>query len=286
MWKFWQSWRREEGPVWRRLPVLLLVNGLAEQSESWYRNRSVWERDFDIKVPEILVYDGRQLQQRIASGLPITVPYLTDCFEEYLDRFVQRCPVYIVASSLGCQIAVELAVRRSEWVSRMVLLCPSGFGALERLPVVEGVRGNDTESLLRSIFHEPQQVDRRMLEYLRERMQQRAWKKGLLRTVRGTAQHCVRDKLPKVRCPTLVVCGAQDKIVCPQTVQEAVQGLESFQFLMLPNCGHAPQIECHAVVNRLVSAFLLSPDAHPKTAFQEWADGSAAVDVEASHVVG
>ncbi|GBD35835.1 Lipase 3 [bacterium HR36] len=286
MWKLWRRWKGERKPAWRQLPVLVLVNGLAEQRESWYCNRSAWERDFDVKVPEILVYDGPQLHRRIADGLPITVPYLADCLEEYLERFVQKTPYYIVASSLGCQVAVELAVRRPAWVARMVLLCPSGFGSIERLPVVEGVRHSDMESLLRSIFHDPRHVDQQMLAYLRERMQQREWKKGLLRTVRGTAQHCVRDQLARVRCPTLVVCGEQDKIVCPEAVRAAVCHLPLFQFILLPSCGHAPQIECSQTVNRLVRAFLLSPDAEtPRRTLASAAAGEG-MQAEVSHGLG
>ena len=39
-------------------PPMILVNGLAEQSESWCTNRPVWSKHFDVKVPELLVYDG------------------------------------------------------------------------------------------------------------------------------------------------------------------------------------------------------------------------------------
>ena len=55
----------------RQVPVVL-VNGLAEQSESWFANRTALSRHFDLKVPEILVYDGDALHQRIESGGEIT----------------------------------------------------------------------------------------------------------------------------------------------------------------------------------------------------------------------
>ncbi|MCS7166503.1 MAG: alpha/beta hydrolase [Gemmatales bacterium] len=288
MWNLFRAWQRKRKSTWRKLPVLVLVNGLAEQAESWYCNRLDWQRDFDVKVPEILVYDGTQLQQRIAQGLPITVPYLTDCLEEYLDRFVQKPPYFLVASSLGCQIAVELAVRRPAWVKRMVLLCPSGFGGSERLPVVEGVRHNDPEALVRSIFYDPRYVDQEILRCLRQRMQQREWKKGVLRTVRGTTQHSVRDQLPKVACPTLVICGAEDQIVCPREVHEAIRDLPQFHYVLLPKCGHAPQIERSKLVNRLVRSFLLSSEAYqpannaaPEPALVSWSP-----QVELGHAVG
>ncbi len=60
----------------RRLP-LVLINGLAEQSESWFGNRVYLSRHFDVKVPELLVYDGDALHHWIDSGGEVTVDYLT-----------------------------------------------------------------------------------------------------------------------------------------------------------------------------------------------------------------
>ena len=38
----------------RRQP-LILMNGLAEQHESWFRNRRFWGRYFDVYAPQIIV---------------------------------------------------------------------------------------------------------------------------------------------------------------------------------------------------------------------------------------
>src|SRR5438477_9662209 len=84
----------------RRMP-LILVNGLAEQSESWFANRTYLTRHFDVKVPEILVYDGESLHQWINSGGAVTVEYLADRLGRFLDEFVQRPPYHLVGSSLG-----------------------------------------------------------------------------------------------------------------------------------------------------------------------------------------
>ena len=81
---------------YRRPAPLVLVNGLAEQSESWFANRTHWSRHFDVKVPEILVYDGESLHRRIDEGGEITVDYLTDRLAIYLDEFVQRPPYNLV----------------------------------------------------------------------------------------------------------------------------------------------------------------------------------------------
>ena len=138
---------------YKRRSPLILVNGLAEQSESWFANRRHLTRHFDVKVPEILVYDGEELHNRIDSGGEVTVEYLADRLGRFLDEFVQRPPYHLVGSSLGCQVILTYAAKHPEKVSKMVLICPSGFHGDESLPVIEGVRRSNYHSLVKSVFH-------------------------------------------------------------------------------------------------------------------------------------
>jgi pimeloyl-ACP methyl ester carboxylesterase len=215
----------------------VLVSGLAEQPESWYRNVGYWRRHFDVYTPNLVAYDGEELHDRVAGGGPVDIDYLVGRLHTYLRSFVQRPPYHLVANSLGGKVAVEFAVRHPDLVSRLVLLCPSGLSADERLPVVEGVRRNDPRAIVDSVFHNPRRADRRLLDYYRGRFADRRWRAGLLRTVQGTKDHRVHRLLPSVAQPTLVVVGREDRIV-------------------VPRCGHAPQIEMTGVVNRLVVNFL------------------------------
>ncbi len=91
---------------YRRAQPLILVNGLAEQGESWYPNRNVWQKHYDVHTPGVLVFGGSVMQERIAERKPINIDFLTNRLAEYLDRFVQSPPYHLVASSLGGQISV------------------------------------------------------------------------------------------------------------------------------------------------------------------------------------
>src|SRR3954452_22036075 len=84
-----------------RRPPLVLINGLAEQHESWFLNRRYWSRHFDVYQPNILVYGGPTLHARIAAKQPISVEYLVDELHTFVERFVQNPPYHLVASSLG-----------------------------------------------------------------------------------------------------------------------------------------------------------------------------------------
>jgi pimeloyl-ACP methyl ester carboxylesterase len=250
-------------PYSRRMP-LVLVNGLAEQAESWFRNHRYWRRYFDVHMPNMLVYDGPTLHRRIGADQPISVDYLVEQLCRYLEDFVQTPPYHFVASSLGGKIVIELAVRYPSLVSRLVLLCPSGLGDKEQLPVVEGVRRNDLRSLIDSVFFDPRQMEPDVQDYYSRQFANRRWRAGLLRTIRGTMDHCVRPRLCQVTQPTLLVSGKNDRIVNPRYAEEVVRELPQGHYLEIPKCGHAPQIEKPGLINRLVVHFLTHPHPSPR----------------------
>ncbi|GAC1447485.1 MAG: alpha/beta fold hydrolase [Isosphaeraceae bacterium] len=242
---------------YKRPAPLILVNGLAEQSESWYANRTHWSRHFDVKVPEILVYDGDSLHKRIEEGGEITVDYLTDRLETYLDEYVQRPPYHLVGSSLGGQLVVNYAVRHPRKVSRIVLICPSGFYGDENLPVMEGVKRSQYHTLVNSVFHRGQFASEELVKAIERKFQNRKWKKGILRTLRGTLGHSVAPLLSQVPHPTLMIWGDDDRVLSDVagSIRAADQILKVRQ-VVIPKCGHAPQIEKARLVNKLVTRFL------------------------------
>ena len=240
----------------RRMP-LILVNGLAEQPESWFANRMQLARHFDVQAPEVLVYDGEALHRHIDAGGEITVDYLADRLAVYLDEFVQRPPYHLVGSSLGGQVVLNYAVRHPDRVARLVVICPSGFHGEENLPVLEGVRRSNYEALIKSVFYHGHFATEEMVEAFRRKFQDRRWKLGLIRTLRGTVNHSVAPLLTRVPAPTLVIWGAEDRILSdvPGSVRAATR-IPQVRQVVIPRCGHAPHIEKASLVNRLVSLYL------------------------------
>lgn len=251
--------RFRERPAYARRPPLILINGLAEQAESWYCNVDAWRRHFDVYQPNLLAYEGTALHQRIDQRQPIDIDYLVEQLHEFLDRFVQLPPYHLVANSLGGKVAVEFATRYPEEVGRLVLLCPSGLSDVEHLPVIDGVRRNDLRSLVASVFQDPSHTDPELLAYYERSFANRRWRSGLLRTIRGTMDHRVRDRLSQVTQSTLLVVGSDDRIVDPDQAIAAAHLLPCGRLVVLQGCGHAPQIEQADVVNRLVIEFLQAP---------------------------
>jgi len=173
----WRGWLQAFSlDKYARRQPMVLINGLAEQQESWFRNIRFWRCYFDVHMPNILAYDGPALRRRIEEGLPIDIEYLVGQLHLYLESFAQCSPYHLVASSLGGKVAVEYAIRYPDNVSRIVLLCPSGMGDEERLPIVEGVRRSDLKGLVDSVFHDRSRVDHRLLDYYQRQFANRRWR--------------------------------------------------------------------------------------------------------------
>ena len=65
-----------------------------------------------------------------------------------------------------------------------------------------------------------------------------------------------RPLLPAIRCPTLVVGGAQDQIAPPALQTEIATDIQDAQLAILDPCGHLAPIEQPDAVNRLMRAWL------------------------------
>jgi pimeloyl-ACP methyl ester carboxylesterase len=266
----WRSWLwTPPADCYARRQPLVLINGLAEQAESWFRNAPFWRRHFDVYMPNLLVYDGDALHRRIEAGMPVSVDYLVEELHRFLESFVQVPPYHVVAASLGGKIAVEYAARHPDRVARLVLLCPAGVGDEEQLPIVEGVRRSDPMAVVESVFHDRRRADGGLLDYYRRKFADRRWRTGLLRTVRGTTGHSVRERLAEVVQPTLLISGSEDCIVSPRAAADAARLLPQGHYLLIPQCGHAPQMERPWLVNRVVLDFLGSRWPRPRVRLHE-----------------
>jgi pimeloyl-ACP methyl ester carboxylesterase len=254
--------------VYSRRAPLILLNGLAEQHESWFRNRRFWSRYFDVYAPNIMVYDGEVIQGKIARKEEVSVDFIVSQLHLFVTQFVQNPPYHLVSSSLGGKIAVEFAAKYPELVARVVLICPSGMGDKETLPIMEGVRGGaqTMPNVVHSVFHTKRGIDRGMLNFFSRAIENRKWKRGLIRTTNNTLEHTVREKMKDIQAETLLITADDDQVCDPKTAAEAAAELPRGHFLMIPNCGHAPQIEKHWLINRLVVHFLTAknPTANPR----------------------
>ncbi len=65
------------------------------------------------------------------------------------------------------------------------------------------------------------------------------------------------DRLPRISCPTLVICGEYDGMVPPENGRQIAAGIPAARLRLIPQCGHLPMLENPAEVARAVLDFLV-----------------------------
>ena len=148
----------------------------------------------------------------------------------------------LLANSFGCQVAVEVAVRRPDLVSALVLVGPTVD------PAAPTMAGQATR-FLRDLTHEDLKQLRIIARDLRD-----AGVPRVLRTLRHSTRHRMIRRLPLVPAPVLVVRGEHDKIA-PATWVARAAGLTTGRTATVPRAAHNAVATAGPVLAGLAASF-------------------------------
>jgi pimeloyl-ACP methyl ester carboxylesterase len=150
----------------------------------------------------------------------------------------------VLGNSMGCQVAVDLALRHPERVGRLVLTDPTGD------PEAQAVTPVLLWGALDVLGEPPSLWPRLVLDYFL------AGPLRTLRTLRRALAVPMRHKLPEVRVPALVVRGGRDRIVSQCWVEEVARLLPRGELLVIPDATHAANFSAPDALARAVHSFL------------------------------
>jgi len=241
-------------------PDVVLAHGLGGLFHSWSelmprlaRTHRVWELAF----PD---FDSATTHARGGNSV--------DDYAGDLQRFVDHAKlerVAVIGNSLGGQVATTFAAKEKARVPALVLLSSSGVGeqregyslfpgnAVRRL--VKAIDPEVLRMILRTVFPSDHYFEEQ-LPAIRERLNDRKWKLGLLTTARRVRNACILQLFPSLVCPTLMVYGEHDRIVPVRYARAAAPLLKDAELEVFEGVGHAPQIERPEDTHECVRRFL------------------------------
>jgi pimeloyl-ACP methyl ester carboxylesterase/quercetin dioxygenase-like cupin family protein len=168
--------------------------------------------------------------------------------------------VTVVGSSVGGWIAAELALRDSAGdrprLAGIVLVDAAGL-RIDEHPVVNFFSLTmDQVAELSYFAPDAYRIDVNALPEARKAAM--AANRAALATYGGTAMSdpTLRDRLPGIAVPALVVWGAADRIVPVPHGEAYAAGIPDARLHVIPNAGHMPQLETPDQLLRLVREFV------------------------------
>ena len=178
-------------------------------------------------------------------------------------------PRFAVAGlSMGGYIALEICRRFGERVARLALLDTSARAdtaeqMARRGTLIDLCRsggfGDVIEQLYTVLVH-PDRCDDGVLKHRITAMARRMGPEVFIRQ-----QHAIMARpdqvatLGRIACPTVVICGEQDRITPLECAEEMAAGISGARLETIPACGHMSTMEMPETVASILTAWLTAP---------------------------
>lgn len=245
------------------LPVLAFSHGLL-----WSRHMFAPQVAAMRDAYRCISWDHRgQGDSEVPPGRICTIE---DCYADavaLLDA-LELGPVHFVGLSMGGFVGIRLAARHPERVRSLALLDTAAdpeprrtipkYRAMVAVARVFGIPGLLAEQVMRIMFSRTFLADPEMAALRAE------WRGRLLsndttiyKAVNGVIEReSVASELGAIRCPTLVLRGAEDAAIAEHRAQALAEGIAGARFVSIPRAGHTATIENAPAVNRALVDFL------------------------------
>jgi pimeloyl-ACP methyl ester esterase len=245
--------------------ALLFVHGWCMSSSVWQYQIRGLESSFRVIAPDLRGH-GRS---RAVSGQLDFERFATDLSD--LFSFLDLDRTILVGWSMGAQIALQAYREISDRLAALVLVSATPcFTAKEDFPYglprkdSAGMRvkiGRDADRALEGfharMFAEGEIESRQEADHIRMLLASIVPPDtvSVLAALESLATTDMRDLLPAINTPTMVLNGERDKICLPQASRYLVENIRSAGQKVFPECGHAPFLTRHLEFNADIARF-------------------------------
>jgi 2-hydroxy-6-oxonona-2,4-dienedioate hydrolase len=230
---------RYSAPAPRRAtPPIVMVSGVALSGRYLVPAGAELARSFPVFIPDLPGF-GRSK----APAEPLTVRRLGDD----LGRWMQAADLtgaVLLGNSFGCQVAVEAALQHPDRVSCLVLQGPTVDPAARTL----------RRQLARLAADAPREPP--SLGPLQLADWVRTGPRRIALAAREMLRHRIEERLPEVRCPTLVITGSRDPIAPPAWAAQAAALVPRGELRVVPGAAHSMTYSSPLELSRLTASFL------------------------------
>jgi pimeloyl-ACP methyl ester carboxylesterase len=236
--------------------AVILVHGLGGSIESWANNIDALSREM-----RVIALDLPGFGQSDKPKMNYTIKFYRDFLASFIERL--ELSAALVGSSLGGQIATEVAISRPDLVQRLVLISPAGAlpasfkgsPALKRY--VKVTKAKSVEQVKQALFAvDGKPVDDAYARMVFERLSMPGAGDAFLSALVGSARASrLNSRLHKIRAATLLLWGKEDAMIPIKFIDPFVK-MKNCRIIMLEGCGHRPHVEKPALFNRTITDFM------------------------------
>lgn len=260
---------RDEGPRDDRLPIVLLHGTSASLHtwDGWVRQLSTQRRVIRFDLPAFGLTGPRPDADYTIAAYVGFVSALLDALQ------VPEC--ILAGNSLGGQIAWNTALAHPQRVRKLVLVDAAGYPLqpesvpigfqLARIPVVRDAmrhvlpRGL-VQSSVRNVYGDPAKVTPELVDRYYELTLRAGNRQALVQRLQQPLSGN-EAAIPSIRQPTLILWGAQDRLIPRDHAQRFAHDLPTARVHVFDGLGHVPHEEDPQATVAVLQGFLEQREA-------------------------
>jgi pimeloyl-ACP methyl ester carboxylesterase len=224
-------------------PVVLL-HGLSGSHRWWLRALHRLAARYSVHVPELVGFGSSRPARRQPN-----IPEAAELILAWLDVLgIERCA--LVGHSMGGQIAIHIAARAPERLTRLVLVSAAG---IPRPVSLSETARFVAEMVPPRAWGHPGFLPVIALDALR------TGPFTMLRAARYLIAADVRPFLPRITTPTLLIWGKSDPLTPIAHGREMQQAIPGARLVVLDGAAHVPMADRPAEFLAALEAFLAEP---------------------------
>lgn len=242
--------------------VTLLIHGFPLSSQMWTPQCDQLYSLSRILAPDL---PGHGLSDPLPG--PYTMKILAERCKDLLDSLKITEPIILGGLSMGGYVALEFYRRYPERVAGLILTATransdTAEGKKGRDANIQRVTQQGTEPLVddmlpRLFAPENYENDEELVAYVHEMMLM-ASPEGVISALQGMRDRPdYRPTLEDIDVPTLVIHGAEDKLISVAEAEAMAAAIPNAQFHVIPNAGHLPNLEQAELFNELLADFFM-----------------------------
>ena len=241
--------------------------------ESWGYASWMWFRQLDAFTSQhtCIIFDNRGVGLSDKPDEPYTISMMAEDAASVLEAAGVE-EAHVLGVSLGGFIAQELAISRPELVRGLVLVSTScgvrgipmpleTFKVLNlpkgTMPLRDWLRMRLLPAFSERFVKERPDVVERVLDFY---IANKPPTHAIWRQAQAAASFDSLDRLDRIKAPTLIIAGSEDRVVPPENAKMLLERIPSSRLVLFKGCGHLLFIERAEDFNKLVLDFLKSVD--------------------------
>jgi pimeloyl-ACP methyl ester carboxylesterase len=244
-------------------PVVVLVHGLGSRKEDWLPVLEPLAQKYRLLVPDQIGF-GK-------SDKPL-LDYTVQTYVDFLNEFLLQMKVEkasLVGESLGGWISALYAVELGDGahlivLDKLVLVDAAGLKQDTPIPNLNPSSLAAMRGVMEAVFYDTSWLNEETLRRIfTDKLSTHdgyTVRSFLANPLLGTER--LDDRLAKIKTPTLVVWGKQDKLLPIVSGERYAAGIAGAKLVSFDKCGHVPPIEKTQEFVAAVTAFLSGGATH------------------------